>query len=74
MVTAALLALIAAAPARAEVKLAYVDVQRALNECEAGKTAKAEFRVKVQGVEKKLQNEQNEVANSRTSSRRKACS
>jgi outer membrane protein len=59
---AALLALLAAAPARAEIKLAYVDVQRALNECEAGKTAKAEFRVKVQGVEQKLQREQNEVA------------
>ena len=44
------------------MKLAYVDVQRALNECEAGKTAKAEFRVKVQGVEQKLQSEQNEVA------------
>jgi len=62
MAAAALVALIAAAPARAEVKLAYVDVQRALNECEAGKTAKAEFRVKVQGVEQKLQSEQNDVA------------
>ena len=57
-----LLALLGAAPARAEVKLAYVDVQRALNECEAGKNAKADFRIKVQGVEQKLQNEQNEVA------------
>ena len=62
MAAAALLALLAAAPARAEMKLAYVDVQRALNECEAGKTAKAEFRIKVQGVEQKLQREQNEVA------------
>jgi outer membrane protein len=62
MAAVTLLALIAAAPARAEIKLAYVDVQRALNECEAGKTAKGEFRVKVQAVEQKLQNEQNEVA------------
>ena len=62
MALAVLLALFAAAPARAEVKLAYVDVQRALNECEAGKSAKAEFRVKVQGVETKLQNEQNDIA------------
>jgi outer membrane protein len=62
MAAAALLALLAAAPARAEIKLAYVDVQRALNECEAGKTAKAEFRIKVQGVEQKLQREQSEVA------------
>ncbi len=62
MVTVALLAFFAAAPARAEVKLAYVDVQRALNECEAGKVAKADFRVKVQSVEQKLQSEENEVA------------
>src|SRR6185312_4129095 len=62
MAAAALGVLLAAAPARAELKLAFVDVQRALNECEAGKTAKAEFRVKVQGVEQKLQREQNEVA------------
>jgi outer membrane protein len=61
MVTAVLLALVVAAPARADLKLAYVDVQRALNECEAGKTAKAEFRVKVEGVERKLQEQQNEV-------------
>jgi outer membrane protein len=63
MAAVTLLALIAAAPARADIKLAYVDVQRALNECEAGKTAKAEFRVKVQGVEQKLQREQTDVAN-----------
>ncbi|HLI79031.1 MAG TPA: OmpH family outer membrane protein [Candidatus Binataceae bacterium] len=62
VMVAALLALFIAAPARAEVKLAYVDVQRALNECEAGKKAKAEFRVKVEGVEQRLQGEQNEVA------------
>jgi outer membrane protein len=60
---AALLALLAATPARADVKLAYVDVQRALNECEAGKKAKAEFRVKVEGVEQRLQGEQNEIQN-----------
>jgi outer membrane protein len=62
MAAVSLLALLAAAPARAEVKLAYVDVQRALNECQAGKNAKADFRVKVQGVEQKLQGEENEVA------------
>lgn len=61
MAGAALLALLTAAPVQAEVRLAYVDVQRALNECEAGKTARAEFRTKVQGVEQRLQREQNEV-------------
>jgi outer membrane protein len=58
---AALFALLAAVPARAEVKLAYVDVQRALNECEAGKRAKADFRNRVQSLEVKLQKEQNDV-------------
>jgi outer membrane protein len=62
MAAVTLLALLAAIPASAEVKLAYVDVQRALNECEAGKAAKADFRVKVQKVEQNLQSEENEVA------------
>jgi outer membrane protein len=61
MAGAALLALLIAVPAQADVRLAYVDVQRALNECEAGKAARAEFRNKVQGVEQRLQREQNEV-------------
>ncbi len=61
MAGAVLLALLAAAPARAEVKLAYVDVQRALNECEAGKKAKVEFRGRVESIESKLQKQQNEV-------------
>ena len=50
-----------ATPARADVKLAYVDVQRALNECDAGKRAKAEFQGRVSGLESRLQNQQNEV-------------
>ncbi len=62
MAGTALLLLLVAVPARAELRFAYVDVQRALNECEAGKTAKAEFRNRVQGEEQKLQRQQNEVA------------
>jgi outer membrane protein len=58
----ALLLLLVAGPARAELRFAYVDVQRALNECEAGKTAKADFRNRVQEEEQKLQRQQNEVA------------
>ena len=61
MAAAALLALLIAVPARAEVKFAYVDVQRALNECEAGKRAKSDFRNRVQTVEVRLQKEQNDV-------------
>jgi len=51
----------AAIPARAEFKFAYVDVQRALNECDAGKKAKAEFQGRVTSLEGRLQRQQNEV-------------
>lgn len=56
-----LLAIVVAAPAQAEVKLAYVDIQRALNECQAGKQAKTDFRSRVQVIEARLQRQQNEV-------------
>jgi len=45
----------------AEIKVAYVDIQRALNECDAGKRARDEFRAKVQKLERKLQKQQEEV-------------
>jgi outer membrane protein len=50
-----------AAPGHAQVRLAYVDVQRALNECDAGKRAKSEFQTKIQSLDSRLQREQNEV-------------
>jgi outer membrane protein len=56
-----ILALAASMPARAEVKLAYVDVQRALNECAAGKKARDQFRVQIERVQSKLQRQQGEV-------------
>jgi outer membrane protein len=52
---------LAAVPAHAEFKFAYVDVQRALNECDAGKRAKAEFQGRVTSLEGRLQRQQNEV-------------
>jgi outer membrane protein len=52
---------LAAVPAHAEFKFAFVDVQRALNECDAGKRAKAEFQGKVTSLEGRLQRQQNEV-------------
>jgi outer membrane protein len=61
IIGAALLLLTAAGRARAEVKLAYVDVQRALNECDAGKKAKAGFRTKIETLEGRLQKQQNDV-------------
>ena len=56
-----LLAMAAAATARADVKLAYVDIQRALNDCRNGKSAKAEFRGRLERVQAQLQGEQSEV-------------
>jgi outer membrane protein len=62
LAVAAMVLLIAlAGPARAEVKLAYVDVQRALNECDAGKKAKNEFRGRIERLQARLQKQQNEV-------------
>ncbi|HVA76704.1 MAG TPA: OmpH family outer membrane protein [Candidatus Binataceae bacterium] len=58
---ALLLAVLAAQPALADIKVAYVDVQRALNECDAGKHAKADFQGRVQALEGKLQRQQSEV-------------
>jgi outer membrane protein len=47
--------------ARAEVKLAFVDIQRALNDCRAGKAAKERFRGRVQQLQSELQGEQDDV-------------
>ncbi|MGH7780199.1 MAG: OmpH family outer membrane protein [Candidatus Binataceae bacterium] len=58
---ALLLAVVTAMPARADVKVAYVDVQRALNDCDAGKRAKSDFQGRVQSLESKLQREQSEI-------------
>ena len=51
----------AASRARADLKLAYVDIQRALNECDAGKKAKGEFRTRIENLENHLQKQQNDV-------------
>ncbi len=48
----------AAIPAHAEVKLAYVDIQRALNECQAGKKARSSIRADAERAQAKLQKEQ----------------
>jgi outer membrane protein len=58
---AMLLAIATVATAYADVKLAYVDIQRALNDCRNGKTAKAEFRGRLQRVQEQLEGEQSEV-------------
>jgi outer membrane protein len=61
MMGAVLAALAAATPTRAEPKLAFVDVQRALNDCSAGKKARADFRPQIERIQNKLQKQQSEV-------------
>jgi outer membrane protein len=56
-----LLGMAVAATARADVRLAYVDVQRALNECRAGKQAKNQFRGRIERLQAQLEGEQSEV-------------
>jgi outer membrane protein len=58
---AVLLLMAAAVPARAEVKVAYVDIQRALNECNNGKRARSNIRVEAERAQAKLQREQSEA-------------
>jgi|GEM_PF-193887 outer membrane protein len=56
-----MVALMASAAAAAEVRLAYVDLQRALNECNAGKKARTQFRGEIEELQGKLQRQQSEV-------------
>jgi outer membrane protein len=49
--------------AHADIRLAYVDIQRALNECRNGKAAKEQFRTRVERLEGQLQGEQEQVQN-----------
>lgn len=58
---AALVLMAVAVPAHAEVKIAYVDIQRALNECNAGKKARSNIRVEAERAQAQLQHEQSEV-------------
>jgi len=51
----------AAATAYADIRLAFVDVQRALNECRAGKEAKSRFRGRIEQLQSQLEGEQGDV-------------
>lgn len=55
------LAMAAAGTARAEVRLAFIDIQRALNECRAGKQAKGTFRAHIDQLQGQLEQEQRSV-------------
>lgn len=58
---ALLIAMTTAGVARADVRLAYVDIQRALNECRAGREAKVKFRGRVERLQSQLESEQQSV-------------
>ena len=58
---AVLISMAAAIPARADVKIAYVDIQRALNECNNGKRARSNIRVEAERAQTRLQREQSEA-------------
>ena len=53
-IAALLIGMAVAASARADIKLAFVDVQRALNECRAGKAAKTQFRGRIERLQSQL--------------------
>jgi outer membrane protein len=50
-----------AAPAAAQIKLAIVDVQRALNESQAGKKAKEQFKVEFDRMQNSLKGEKDRL-------------
>jgi outer membrane protein len=56
-----LLALFTTAAAAADLKVAFVDMQRALNDSNAGKKAKGDFRSEIMRLQSKLERQQNEV-------------
>ncbi|HJU27767.1 MAG TPA: OmpH family outer membrane protein [Candidatus Binataceae bacterium] len=58
---ALLIAMTTTGAARADVRLAYVDIQRALNECRAGRDAKVKFRGRVERLQSQLESEQKNV-------------
>lgn len=59
-------AVVGFAPARAaaspgDYRLAFVDIQRALNECHNGQQVKTDFRGRIERLQERLQGEQDEV-------------
>jgi outer membrane protein len=57
----ALFALISTVAMSAEFKVAFVDMQRALNDSDAGHRAKGQFRTEIMRLQSKLQRQQSEV-------------
>ncbi len=73
VIAGALLAAVALAPSAAfAFRVGYVDLQRALNESKAGKKAKAEFKAKVDKLEKQLRGQKEELDRIKRELERKA--
>jgi outer membrane protein len=53
--------LVLAPPVRAEISVAVVDMQRALNECKAGKRAKDDVRRKFERAQQDLESQRKDV-------------
>ena len=56
-----LAAVVVAAPARAELKVGVVDMQRALNECEAGKKARDQVKAKFEKAQDQLKRQREDL-------------
>lgn len=73
LIAGLLLAAVALAPSAAYAfRVGYVDLQRALNESKAGKRAKAEFKAKVDKLEKQLRGQKKELDRIKQELERKA--
>ena len=58
---AAVLAVVVAAPARADLKVGVVDMQRALNDCEAGKKARDQVKAKFEKAQDQLKRQREDL-------------
>jgi outer membrane protein len=68
----ALVAVAVAAPVRADVSIGVVDMQRALNECNAGKKAKDQVRSKFEKAQNELKRQREDLDRMRESYDKKA--
>jgi len=72
LVIAGVSALVFATAARAEMRVAVVDMQRALNECDAGKKAKDQVRGKFEKAQNELKKEREDLDKARDDFERKS--
>jgi len=72
LVAGAAVLLVTGAAAQADEKIGYVDLQRALNESDAGRKAKDEFKVEVDKLQAKLKRQKDEIDNLKEQLEKKA--